>query len=129
MHTGKVIKYLRNQNNMTQEQLAQILGVKKSSIQKYENGKIQNLKQVMLQNLCKTFHTSPYAFVFPDAWAKLHTRNKSGSMMDPKTMITFFNLSDEGRKKVLDYINDISEIRRYQHSDQATIDLQRLINK
>lgn len=38
MHTGKVIKFLRTYKNMTQDQLSDVLGVNKSSIQKYESG-------------------------------------------------------------------------------------------
>ena len=54
MHTGEVIKILRKNKNMTQEELAQLLGVNKSSIQKYESGKVQNLKFENLSN-CATY--------------------------------------------------------------------------
>ena len=94
MHTGEIIKYLRKEKELTQEQLAILLGVRKSSVQKYENGKIQNLKLDTLQKLCKTFRTSPYAFVFPDTWEKIHIQHKGGGNLTHQAMILYLKVSD-----------------------------------
>ena len=43
--TGERIKKLRKEKGLTQEQLGNLLGVKKSAIAKYENNRVENLKK------------------------------------------------------------------------------------
>ena len=51
--TGERIKKLRKEKGLTQEQLGNLLGVKKSAIAKYENNRVSNLKKdtIQTQNL------------------------------------------------------------------------------
>ena len=44
LNMSNIIKILRNQKGLTQDELGAYLGVKKSAIQKYESGAIVNLK-------------------------------------------------------------------------------------
>lgn len=116
MCTGEVIKYLRKRDNLTQQALAERLGVKKSSIQKYESGSVQNLKLETLQNLCKIFQVVPYAFVFPESWVQCKTIHGGGPDFY-KCIAIYTTLTDEGKQKILDYIEDIGEIDRYVKKD------------
>ena len=43
--TGERIKKLRKEKGMTQQELVELLGVQKSAIAKYENGRVPNLKK------------------------------------------------------------------------------------
>ena len=43
--TGERIKKLRKEKGLTQQQLGEMLGVQKSAIAKYENGRVPNLKK------------------------------------------------------------------------------------
>lgn len=52
-----VIRKLRESRGMSQEQLAELLGVKRSAVSKYENGGLQ-LTQSILTSLCNIFHVS-----------------------------------------------------------------------
>lgn len=63
MDTGKLIKELRIKNNMTQEELGEKLGVQKSAIAKYENGRVENLKRSTIQKLSEIFGVSPVNFL------------------------------------------------------------------
>lgn len=45
MTVGERIKQLRKEKGLTQEELGILLGVKKAAVQKYESGRVQNLKQ------------------------------------------------------------------------------------
>ena len=65
MSVGKIIKFLRHEHGLTQEELANILEVKKSSIQKYESNDVPNLKIGTIRKLSKTFGISASAFIFP----------------------------------------------------------------
>ena len=116
MDTGEAIKSLRKREGMTQQQLAELLGVKKSSVQKYECGRVQNLKMETLQKLCKIFQVAPFAFVFPDAWRG--SRLEYGGSPDfYKYTAKYSLLTDEGKQKVLDYVEDIGQVALYIRKD------------
>ena len=63
METGDIIKKLRKDHNLTQEQLGDILGVQKSAIAKYENGRVENLKRSTIQKMATYFNVSPLLFL------------------------------------------------------------------
>lgn len=63
MDVGKYIKSLRTESGMTQEQLGELVGVKKAAVQKWESGMTQNLKRTTIQKLADIFNVSPAAFV------------------------------------------------------------------
>ncbi len=51
MGVGKIIKDARLAKGLTQEELGDIVGVQKSAIAKYENGRVVNIKRSTLQKL------------------------------------------------------------------------------
>lgn len=59
MNTGDIIKELRTNKGLTQEELGIVLGVKKAAIQKYENGSVENLKRTSIKKLADYFNVSP----------------------------------------------------------------------
>lgn len=59
MNTGEIIKKLRKEKNLTQEQLGNIIGVQKSAIAKYEKGRVENLKRASIEKLAAYFGVSP----------------------------------------------------------------------
>ena len=59
MTTSEIIKRLRKERGLTQEQLGQIIGVQKSAIAKYESGRVENLKRSSIEKLAKFFDVSP----------------------------------------------------------------------
>lgn len=67
MNIGDRIKILRNQNNLTQEELGVKIGVKKAAIQKYESGQVENIKRTTIEKLSNIFNVSPsYLMGFDD---------------------------------------------------------------
>lgn len=50
---GKLIKDARLAKGLTQEELGKLVGVQKSAIAKYENGRVVNIKRSTLQGLAK----------------------------------------------------------------------------
>lgn len=59
MNTGDIIKKLRKEHKLTQEDLGAIIGVQKSAIAKYENGRVENLKRSTIEKLATYFNVSP----------------------------------------------------------------------
>jgi len=120
MNTGDVIKMLRKQNGLTQDEVAAVLNVNKSTIQKYENGMIQNLKIDTIRKLCILFQTPSWYFIFPEVYQK---DKKTTKLYDEGIlMIRYFaQLSEEGRKKVFDYLEDLMQIEKYYNPDSANM--------
>ncbi|WP_242873582.1 LexA family protein [Eubacterium barkeri] len=54
-----LIKSERTRLDMTQQDLADRLGLKKSAIAKYENGRVENLKRSTIEKMAKIFNCSP----------------------------------------------------------------------
>lgn len=58
-NTGEMIKYYRKKLGLTQEELGNYVGVQKSAIAKYENGRIENLKRSTIEKLSELFGILP----------------------------------------------------------------------
>lgn len=117
MHTGKVIKILRKEKELTQDQLSEVLGVKKSSIQKYESGAVSNLKMETIKKLCQYFDVPPWMFVFPELLRNeedvLNFR-QNGNLEE--NLDFAFSLNSRGVRKVLDYAKDLIDSGNYKSS-------------
>lgn len=103
LQTGDIIKKLRIENKYTQTDLAKMLGLQLSTLQKYESGAIQNLKLETLRELCRIFSVPPIKFVFP------HVLDKNKRKLLKWCISEYTNLNDDGIIKVLEYIEDINK--------------------
>lgn len=59
LNTGQKIKFLREQLNLTLEQVGNIVGVGKSTVRKWETGEIANMRRDKIAALAKALHTTP----------------------------------------------------------------------
>lgn len=59
MQMHERLKALRESKGLTQEQVGEVLGVKKATINKYEQGEIQNIKRSNIKKLADLFGVSP----------------------------------------------------------------------
>lgn len=62
-NVGDYIKCLRLNKGMTQEELGEIIGVKKAAVQKWESGLVQNLKRNTIKQLAEYFNVPPASFI------------------------------------------------------------------
>lgn len=105
---------------MTQTQLGDLLGVKKASIQKYENGSVVNLKTDIVESLAKIFNVSPSYILGWDEFDKnidieslagevdfLEEVHKRFGYMGVELCELCSKLNDEGKRKMLFYAEDI----------------------
>lgn len=127
MEKESVIKRLRKKHNMTQEELGNILGVTKASVQKYENGSIVNLKADTLRKLCETFKVAPIYFLYPDEdfvndivfdvygvhEHQLQSILKVYSELTQQIFAGANKLNEVGKLKVHEYILDLQLIEKY----------------
>ena len=71
MTIGEKIKYLRKQQNITQEELATFAGTTKQTIHKYETGIISNIPASKIKAMSDKLHTTPaYLMGWEDLAAK-----------------------------------------------------------
>lgn len=59
MEMGDIIKQLRLQKGLTQEELGKVIGVQKSAIRKYESGMVENMKRSSIKKMADFFNVSP----------------------------------------------------------------------
>lgn len=56
---GDILKTLRKQKNLTLEEVANIIGVQKSAIYKYEKGIVENMKRSTIKKLADLYGVKP----------------------------------------------------------------------
>lgn len=67
-NVGQRIKRLRKERKWTQEMLGAKLGVKKAAVQKYESGRVVNLKQETIKKLADIFEVPATTFLDCEDW-------------------------------------------------------------
>lgn len=73
---GAIIKQLRLQKGLTQEELGKVIGVQKSAIRKYESGMVQNIKRSSIKKLADFFDVSPsYLLGYEDSSTTITNNN------------------------------------------------------
>lgn len=107
LQIGDIIKKLRIENKYTQNELAIMLGLQLSTLQKYESGMIQNLKLDTLRELCHIFEVPPITFMFPNM------SKKDKQALIKWIIAEYADLNEEACKKVGQYIDDLRKIEQY----------------
>ena len=120
LRVGEIIKKLRIENNYTQSELAEKLGLKLSTMQKYESGAILNIKLETIRNLCEIFQIPPSILIFPDTIViPISNDTKIYDLYNVNHMIEcnklFLSLNDTGRKKSIEYMIDLHNTGKYVH--------------
>ena len=111
MEIGQKIKEARIAKGLTQEELGNLVGLQKSAIAKYENGRVVNIKRSTLQKLAKALDLRGSDLVIesdPKAAADLHAK----VLLDDELMDTiekYYTLSAEKQKIARDLIRSMAE--------------------
>ena len=66
MNVGEKIKYQRKRLGLTQTELGDMIGVKKSAVAKWEKGVVTNLKKTTIAKLADIFEVKPSYFIMDD---------------------------------------------------------------
>lgn len=73
MDIGAKIKAARIAKNMTQEELGNLIGVQKSAVAKYENGRVVNIKRSTLKKISNVLGIRPSELIFEEVQKKNDT--------------------------------------------------------
>ena len=111
MDLGKIIKKARIEKGLTQQALGEIVGVQKSAIAKYENGRIVNIKRSTLQKIASALNIRPSELLFeesPEETADFHVRIITDfELMD--ALKDYYKLSTENQKIVRELIYNLKK--------------------
>ena len=111
MDIGKRIREARVEKGLTQEELGNIVGLQKSAIAKYENGRVVNIKRSTLQKLAKALDLRGSDLIMeaePKEYAELSAR----VLLDVDLMETislYYSLSVEKQKMIRELIRSMAE--------------------
>lgn len=111
MDIGARIKEARIAKGMTQEELGKIVGVQKSAIAKYENGRVINIKRSTLQKIASALNINPSSLLFeesPKEAASLHVKIITDfELMD--ALKVYYCLSEDNKKMIRDLIHNLKK--------------------
>ena len=125
---GAKIRELRKKHGVSQDTLALILGVTKSTISKYELGhreiSIDQLKTILdffgvqyglfLTELDNPEQEEWNNYVLDNAWSSLFAKNKSNySELEMRLLTAFSQLNPDGQNKAIERVEELTEIPKY----------------
>ena len=118
---GERIKQLRKSLNMSQEELGSKIGVKKSAVNKYETGDVENIPRQSIEIMCKLFSVSPSYLLgieeLEDSLAKEVKLIEQIQDVYGKEAVnllqSFTQLNAAGKEKVISYCDDMTENQKY----------------
>ena len=123
MEMGVKINLLRVQKGMTLEELGDKVGVGKSTVRKWENGMIANMRRDKIAKIADALDCSPaylmgweesvpdYNFTLPDGSKIIIEYMEPAKKKAAQRLLTYyFKLNEIGQKKALENIEDLSKI-------------------
>jgi repressor LexA len=111
MEVGSLIKEARLAKGLTQEELGKLVGVQKSAIAKYENGRVVNIKRSTLQKLAAALNLKGSDLIIqsnPKEAAELSARVLIDS--DLRELLELYSSLDKDDKRtVQDLVRRLAE--------------------
>ena len=111
MDVGYLIKKARMEKGMTQEELAEKVGVKKSAVAKWENGRVSEIKRTNLKNLADALGLDPNQLLGDEEYNKKPVI-EDGLTESQRKLIAFAQTVPEDKAEmILKVIQSIVESR------------------
>lgn len=111
MEIGQRIKDARKAKGLTQEELGKIVGLQKSAIAKYENGRVVNIKRSTLQKLAVALDLRGSDLII-EANPREAAALSAKVLLDVELMESlnlYYELTPEKQKMVRDLIRTLAE--------------------
>lgn len=110
---GNRIKYARDLRNVTLDDIAKKVGVTKSTIQRYETGKITTIKLPVVESIAIALNVNP-------SWVVGKSDNMElPSQKTPKIMQYYNQLNDIGKHEAEKRVEELTYIPQYKHEVKA----------
>ena len=112
---GNRIKYARDLREATLDDIAKKVGVTKSTIQRYETGKITTIKLPVVESIAIALNVNP-------AWVIGKSDDMElPSQKVPKIMQYYEMLNDIGKHKATERVRELTEVPRYVKEDPTYV--------
>ena len=111
LEIGQKIRKARLERGLTQQELGDIVGVQKSAIAKYENGRVVNIKRSTLQKIASALNIRPSELIFtesPRDAADLHVRIITDLEL-MEALKDYYLLSADNQRMVRDLIRSLKK--------------------
>lgn len=116
MNIGEKIKMARVAKGYTQEELGSLIGVQKSAVAKYENGRVVNIKRSVLAKISKVLDIAPVELVSDIEEQPVEAANKLADLFlgieiketdaEVRAMLDeYFSLPDTKKEQVREYVH------------------------
>ena len=112
---GMFIAENRGRHNLTQEELGERVGVQKSAIAKYENGRVENIKRSVIQAMATLFDVSPCYLM---GWSDTPKPNTNNFLVNDfeKKIIIAYRQADNISKAMVQRALNVEEVASTQSS-------------
>lgn len=108
---GSRIKYARDLRNATLDDIAKKVGVTKSTVQRYENGKINTIKIPVVESIAVALNVNPSWIVGKSDSMELPTQKV------PKIIEYYELLNDTGKHEATKRVKELTELPQYTKTD------------
>lgn len=105
MKMGDKIKEKRKEAGLTQEELGEKLGVQKSAVAKWENGRVENIKRSVMLEMSKALGVDP-AYWFDDGE---EAEDVDLTEEQAEVLARYDSLPDDKKELVLNLIRSLTE--------------------
>lgn len=114
------LRQAREQSGLTQQDLAEKLGVTKSAIGNYENG-VSSPKWDVLLKIFDVLHVEPN-FLYQDSFSPDSAEPVLLTPQQSALLSSFDQLNEEGQQKAVDYVEDLVLTGRYKKCAALGVD-------
>ena len=117
MTMGERIRFYRNKQGLTMEQLGEMLGVRRAAVMKYEDGSVENIKRSTIKRMAEIFGVSPCYLMWGEETETTVTQLPKG-LTDPERQLlaAFRALNAQGQAMAL------ATVEAYTHTDSLKQD-------
>ncbi len=110
MELGDRIRLLRTQKNMTLEELGELVGVGKSTVRKWENGMIANMRRDKIAKVAKALDVSPaFLMGWPDNNEKKELPKQFSVSRSEEIILTAYRKAPPAIQQAVRKLLDIEE--------------------
>lgn len=128
MKMGEKIRHLREQKNMSMDELGKMIGTQRQTIMKYEKGIVENIPRKTIEKLARVLGVTPCDLMcFEDYYdedqiameVKVIESVQGIFGKDAVQMLQYFmELNEAGKQQALNTISDLTEIPKYKVSSR-----------
>lgn len=110
MDVGEIIKTERMKKGMTQDELAQKVGVQKSAVAKWENGRVAEIKRTNLKNLAVALGINPN-LLLGDENADPIEEKEPAIVIEKEEPATNDDGLSESQRKLIEFAKTLDEVQ------------------